>query len=536
MVLLLATLALWDRRRGPRLVHGEDPRAAFAVGGLLLAWCSLGPTPIPGTGLVVESPLLTFGPYIPGVNAVRALGAIAIGTGIATSFLAGYGALVLLERQRGRRFGSAFAVGACALALLSCRFVPPVAHFFFDRSFQITSFTARPPQQEIDLIHDVGRGPLIDYPLAAYRRNTKRLDIADSLLLASYAPRPMAACYNSFLGPPNEQVITLSADLPSVAAAEALGALGFDTLMLHRRRSGPFNARAFERRQSADPEIARRLRPLGNTPLLQAYRISPRDPITSDFSALGPAEDLDSMKGLFPRIKIPLTIQNHSEMTFRHPEPLEPSDLALRWRDTEGRLVHESAHRLLLPIALAAGAKIPLVIPSTTPDRVGDHTVSLESRRDPKQVFATRQVHLENLEAVKTPAEIAFHLHHAFLKGPELMRLGFRPFAPPSDEIEFVLHPDVPDLATLQRMSPLDAHWLEYLGTRMHTTRIAGKLEPGSHPRLVKIRMPTPGSYTAHTIVLTPANQPRTAVAASLVYPGGKAIPPQTPAPLPPKP
>ena len=158
VVLLFVAIAMLDRLRGPRLVHGEDPRLAFFLGGLLIAWCSVSHVRVPGLGIALESPFLTFRDVVPGLSAVRALASVAIGTGITTSFLMGFAALALTERLRPFPWAPAAGAAVCAFLLLSVRFVPALAEASFGRTFQLTSYIARPPQEDIDLIRKIGRG------------------------------------------------------------------------------------------------------------------------------------------------------------------------------------------------------------------------------------------------------------------------------------------------------------------------------------------------------------------------------------------
>lgn len=68
---------------------------------------------------------------------------------------------------------------------------------------------------------------------------------------------------------------------------------------------------------------------------------------------------------------------NPTAATYRHPDPIEPSALVVRWRDAAGKVVHEERVRALLPIALAPGARSERPIEVSSPDAAGDYAVEV---------------------------------------------------------------------------------------------------------------------------------------------------------------
>lgn len=518
IVLFFVAIAMLDRLRGPRLAYGEDPRLAFFLGGLLIAWCSVGHVRIPALGFAIESPFLTFRDVIPGLSAVRALASVAIGTGIASSFLIGFAVLALTERLRPVPWGPATGAAVCAFLLLSFRFVPPLAEASFGRTFRLTSYIARPPQEDIDLIRKIGRGPQLDFPLSAPHQPTKRLDIADALLLSSYDPRPMAACYNSFQSPVNDQVIGLAQQLPSPTAAEALGALGFETLLVNRNRSMKGQIERFDDARRNDPNAMSRLQPLGQTKSTDAYRLTPLDPVATDFRALEPAPQSEPLEALVPVADIEFLITNRATATFRHPEPLGLSDLVLQWRTRNGLVAHEQTLRALLPIALGRGGEIVLPLHVTTPDAPGHYDVVLHRTARPDQEIGRRKVFLRPLEEVMSPSEIAMHMNREYVKRV-LVPHGTTTIFPPIDAIEMLLGPGVTSAAELRGHGKLAAHWFNGFDEISTTEIIDADVEPTGTAGWVLVRLPIPTTLGLYTLLITSTDDPRTILAGKMVFP-----------------
>jgi len=515
VVLALVAAALLDRLRGPRLVHGEDPRWIFATAGILIAWSALSYTPIPPLGFGIESPFVALRGIIPGLEAVRALSAIALGSGIATAFLAGYGVVALSERLRPVPWAPAAGAALCATAILAMRFVPGLAEASFGRSFRLTTYEARPPQEDIDLLRSVGRGPLIELPLGNRRTHQKRLDVAGSLLLASYDPRPLGACYNSFYAPVNRQVVALAEQLPQPAAAEALAALGFETIFLNRHRAGPVHARAFEDARARDPESARRLVPLGETATLAAFRLAPQDPTDGDLDLLQPSASGGVLHAVSGRAVIDFPIVNRGPATFRLAGPLRPTPLLLRWYGRGGDLVLEQKQQGLLPIAVGAGGEMSLSFEVTTPDTPGEYLVTLARADDPHDVIGRRQVYLPRLEELMGPAEIALHVNKPFVD-LKVLPSGFDTLSPPEDEAELLLGPGIEGAAEIRSHGRLAAHWFNLDGV-VSTTAIETRVRPGGADGFVRARVPVPDGAGVYLVLLTPAGDPRTLLAGRAV-------------------
>ena len=519
VVLALIAVALLDRMRGPRLIHGEDPRLAFLGGGIVVLWSAIGHITIPLLGVAIESPFLLLRDVIPGLAAVRALSSVAIGGGIAMAFLAGYAALALSERLRPVPWMPVLGSVAIAFTVLTARFVPSVAEASFGRTFQIIPYEARPPQENIDLVRNAGRGAQIDFPLGNLPARKHRLDLALSLLLASYDPRPLGACYNSFISPVNDQVIELAEQLPSPAASEALGALGFETVLVDHKRAGQKRLAAFRETLAASPDASARLTEIGATPSLDAFRIAPRTALTSDVSVLGPTDDVEPVEALIPSATLSFEVANPTTRTFVQAKPLELSDVLVRWVNASGDLVHEEVQRTLLPIAVGPNGTLPIYLDASTPRTPGEYTVQLARADDPANPIAMLPVHLPALEEIMESSRVALHLHKAFLR-EALVPIGMETAYPPTDSIDLILGPGATSAAEIRGHGRIAAHW-NALGPskRAQTQIVTADVQPTGVAGRVQLRLPIPVEFGPQALLLTPIDDPWTLLAGAVVFP-----------------
>ena len=393
MILGLAALGLLDRLRRARPVDGEDPRLAMFAAGFVVLWSATGGMPIPFTRVLVPSPITLLKPYVPGLNAVRALNAIAIGASLAWAFLAGYGILCLTER---RRRGGAIAVAAAAtlltfVSLYQGHIAKPM---FSVWSFKLVPWVASPSGQDVQLLRRVGEGAVLDVPYPAMDTPSS-VHLARHLLLNAYSPRATAACYNSFVSPVQTQIAQLSTLLPDHAASDALAALGFGTVMIDKVRIDPGTLQSFfDDLRSLDN--SERLHPVGKTGRLLAYRLSTTTPVRSDFDLITATGD-DRPAATAPAgasTPIEFTFTNHGTEIFRLPDPIAPSDLVVRWRDASGHVVRQSSTHELLPMALAPQASFPVKLNLTAPDAPGRYLVDVARAAEPDKILSRRVVEL----------------------------------------------------------------------------------------------------------------------------------------------
>lgn len=386
IVLALAAVALlerlWRRRR-------DDPRLALAVGAALAAWCAVGRVSI--GGIAVPSPLAVASGIVPGIDAVRTFRSLASGVGVGACALVGFGAAVLL-RGRGARFTRA-ATLAAAVAILAIRSYGPLARASFGRLLRLDAYEAAPPEEDVALVRRALRPATVELPGPQRDRPGIRLDAGTRLLLTSYRPGRTATCYNSFASPLAPQIDRLAAALPDEGAARALSALGFASVLVHKDALDPADRPALLRRYQSAP---RALWPAGESPRLALYRIPDFGDATTDLQALAPAPGEAGAAHLpRPRAALAFRIANRSEATFRHPDPLAPTPLELRWRaHPGGRTVLAEEVRAVLPLAIPPRGVGPLRVEAAVPAHSGRYRVSV-ALAGPGRVIAVAEILVE---------------------------------------------------------------------------------------------------------------------------------------------
>lgn len=355
-VAVLAAIALVDRLRSRR---ADDPRLALAAGAALVAWCAVGELDL--FALRIPSPLVPLRGIVPGLDAVRALRAIASGVDVGAAFLAGFGVLVLI---RGRRALPSLAITAvAALAVLALPSYGPLSRATFGRLVRLDAYEARPAAEDVALLRSHAEGALLDVPLPSMStRIGLNFKAAKMLLLASYSPRPTAACYNSFEAATSAEVARLASLLPDRGAAESLAALGFGTVLLHKDRlveaDGPLKERF---------DTAGALQRKGETSQLALYRLPLAPPTQQDPTTLVPADPAPLFEIEGPTAELEIPIVNPTALLFRQADPIAPSDLELRWSPAGGPEAPWTRTRALLPLAIPPGDSAPVRIATATP-------------------------------------------------------------------------------------------------------------------------------------------------------------------------
>ena len=85
-----------------------------------------------------------------------------------------------------------------------------------------------------------------------------------------------------------------------------------------------------------------------------------------------------------------MPFHNSGSATYRHPDPIEPTPLLVRWYAPGGALVREYRMRALLPLALGPREQAlrPVMLP--VPDVVGEHLVTIATAVSPDLVLSQR--------------------------------------------------------------------------------------------------------------------------------------------------
>ncbi|MBM4267852.1 MAG: hypothetical protein FJ144_14780 [Deltaproteobacteria bacterium] len=386
----LALLGVADRLRRSRPVAGDDPRLAILLGGFLALWSAVYGLKIPFLDVGMRSPLYLLRDVVPGLSSVRVLAAVYIGAFLAAAFLAGYGVLLLVERLRSAHATRAALAAALSLAFLLEVFAPPIARRSWGAPLDLAPFRARPPEEDIDLVVRTADGAVLDLP----RIRPNLLANAGQLLLASFHGHPTGACYNSFRVPVQDQIVELAKQLPAKPAAEALSALGFRTLFVHLPLVTPSAQKKFDRKLGLQNVSGTSpLEPIGATDRIRAYRLPAAGPLERSFDVLAASTDAEPRSSIRqPTAAVRFEIANPGAETFRHPEPIEPSNLVVRWVSDQDGTSLESSVRTLLPLAIAARGKTWNEIELPVPVAPGRYDVSIARASTPDHVLGSRRV------------------------------------------------------------------------------------------------------------------------------------------------
>ena len=386
----LTAIGLLDRalRRRP-CAHGEDPRIPIALAGFFVLWCSITLLPVPG--LWLPSPLLLAGGLIPGLDAVRALSAVRIGVYAPVALLAGLGLHVILTRWlRPPALGVIVAIPLAAIVLAEA-FHPATAVWNFGTPLHLVPWRIAPPAAERRAVALVGAnpGPVLELPTLERRIFLRN---AHAVLLSAWHGQPTSACYNSFQTALTDQVSELSLRVPLRPALDALAALGFGTLAIHQESLFPRHANWL------GPRLVQSTGPAGPLALMSAhgkhlfYDITAAPEISEDFALLAPPTAATSARLHGPRAALRFHIRNTGRKTFRHPTPVEPSEVVLRWLPEEHAATHETRARALLPIAIGADGTLPIVVETEIPVSRGRWRVQLARAVEPGRVLGETSV------------------------------------------------------------------------------------------------------------------------------------------------
>ncbi len=347
----LALLGLLDRLRGPRGGPGGDLRIALTVAGALLLWGSVAYIPLPFTDLRLWSPMPYLQTVVPGLSALRAVFGIYAGAYLVLCVLAGYGVLAATER-RPRWFGAGVACVAI-FALFAESVHPRLARASFGSTLPVRAAELTLPRADREMLRGLGDVTVIDYP----PRPGNLVAHAHYLHAAAEHGGATGACYNSFDSPVADDVGRIARTLPDPAAAAALAGLGFDRVLVHLDTLPAGRQRRFSAELERGDWKAAGLTEIARTGNHVAFRLE--SPIGSrDAWAMVEGVDAEAVVIEGPRSWIPFRFRNKRKGAFRHPAPLQPSSLLLRWFDESDREVASSRVDGLLPVAIGPGREV----------------------------------------------------------------------------------------------------------------------------------------------------------------------------------
>lgn len=367
--LLLAALGIVDRWRGARGRRTDDPRLPLFLAVFLLVWIASADLPIPGTPWSLPSPIVLLRGIVPAIDAARGFFAVHVVLYVPLAVLAAFG-----FRSLGERLPEAPAwvlFGLLAGAIFLGRFEPALADAQFGMAPGMKAHPGRPPDAQIKLVQEHVTGPSVDLPTMGESRRRRFFRIDDLFRLHAFAPRPLAACYNSFDSPYEEQMHQLVSQLPAPAAAEALRALGVETLLMRPFEMSAERTRKFEEELRDSPRARAHVELQAQAGGLRIYRLHARRAVKEEIPLLGAASPGEVAVGTKRPTEVAFRFANRSPFVFRAPGPAGYSGATISWEDEDGVVVTSENESVLLPIALGPGQTMEQSLAVSPPNRPG---------------------------------------------------------------------------------------------------------------------------------------------------------------------
>lgn len=382
-LLVLASLGLLDRFRGPRAKGGYDPRFPLVVAGLIAAWFVF-PWRVPGTDLAVRSLRALLLPWIPGLNGVRAPDNVFFATAVTLALLAAYGVRAVVAKL-GREPQMTIVV-LIASACVAEVFLPALAKRSSGRRIPPNAFFVRPPEDDLAAVRELPPDPVLDFPL----RTTDVIGLSRYVFLGSYHGRRQAACKASFQTPAQLQVAAIARRLPAPAAARELWALGLRTIIFHDLVNRRARRRMDRIVRALSGPSGPHLVPFSQGRGIRVFRLTLADePTTTDVTALSPVVGSQLVRA-GRKIELRFGVRA-GDSIFRHPDPVLPTKFLLTWKK-DGVVAKSEKHRALLPLALAPEETAQVVVESRAPRVAGEYDVTLVSADRPRLILAKARV------------------------------------------------------------------------------------------------------------------------------------------------
>ncbi len=389
VLLVLATLGLADRVRGPRRTAAGDPRMAILAAGFACFWSSIYTLPVPFTDVRLPSPLSLGIGIVPGLDSARSLILVKIGFISSLAVLAGYGVLVLIGKRTTRTRAALFGLLTTAALLETLH--PAVQPLFYGHRPQFEAYEGGIVGPYRSFIEREVVPPVLDIPIRVGHLATQ----AHYLQWASYHGGSTAACYNSFPSPVQQATAEIAARLPAPEAARALGAIGFTSVVLHPEWFDDDRATATLARFAAGSteDFSQSARAGQHV----VFRIPPPTQVDRSFDALSTSARVDSggtIDGAGPTAEIPFFFTARAGATYRHPDPIEPATLVVTWRREGTDATWREEFRGLLPLAIAGGdqTRRRLDVPLPPTMLAGTYTATIARSAEPRRTLATTRV------------------------------------------------------------------------------------------------------------------------------------------------
>jgi len=389
-LLSLAGIGIVDRLFGARSQRGYDPRLPLLLAGLLAVWF-LFPFRVPLTEVIVPTLEQLLRLFVPGVAAGRAPFKVFFAVVIPLALFAAYGVRALGGVFTG--VPRSIILGMVALACVSEVFVPAAAEWSFGKPISSSPYRLRPPDEDLEAVRDLPPGAVLDLPgnySYFWMGNLGRY-----ALLGAYHGRRISTCKASFGTPVKFIVNTMSRRLPDPDAARELWALGFRTVIFHVQDVEHVRRDATSLLEKlADPAAGPHLVPIATGKTIRVARLVADGPVTTDVRSLSPAtRPRSSRKG--GRAPLSFAVRGGAA-TFRHPDPIEPTDLLVTWKRGHAAVLSQRV-RALLPLALAAGRTTEITVGARSPEPSDEeYDVTLALADDPSVVLGSERIAVQS--------------------------------------------------------------------------------------------------------------------------------------------
>lgn len=375
----LVVVGLVDLLRRPRASWPRDPRWPLLVGGMIAFWFGV-QDEIPVVGGTVPA-LYHFLRWLPGVDAVRSPAVVTYAGLVPAAVFAGYGASAILA---GRSLAWRRAVVSLLGLLWVAELFTPLSTVVFGARLDASPVVVRPPEDLLALHERLPDGPLLNLPWARGRSGPY-------LLLSAYHHRRIVSCYNSFEAPHVARIRALAEAVPDPGAVRSLAALGIESVVVHDDVWAPPEIRArLSEVAASSPGAVAHLEPVGAVTGHQAFTVQTAEIPLTEIAALRarPSATIEVSAG--DSTSFEFTFENPTDRTFRHPFPIQPRLLVLRWV-AAGKTVLQSTSRAMLPLVLVPGEFESVEVASAVP-APGAYEVILSSAHEPDVPIATRHV------------------------------------------------------------------------------------------------------------------------------------------------
>lgn len=385
-LLLLASAGMLDRLRGARSQHGHDPRLPMATLALAANWFVLS-WQVPGTDFAVPPLDRLLRAWLPGLDAVRAPGNVQFLAAVPLGLMAAYGVLALVEKlsPKARMIVSA----GLALGCVAEVFHPRLASVSFGSPLPTSTLHVRPAAEDLAALRNLPPGPVLDIPLSY--EGAGSLYMSRAVLFGAYHQRRLAACRASFVTPVQTEIAAIVDRLPSSHAAQEIWALGLRTIIFSGQTDKDLRRLADEIiERLSKPKARPRLQPIASGRTLRVYRLEAGRPMASDFASLVPIARKRSVLAdtdIAPRFGV----QSATGRTFRHPDPVQPTEVLVRWMRDDA-VVQSAQRRVLLPLVLAPGHKAEIVVADRAPRDAAIYQVTLAPADQPEHIIGAQRV------------------------------------------------------------------------------------------------------------------------------------------------